>query len=134
MKGRIYFLQGEEREWEEREKRGRRRKNSTRVQPLLFRPHTRHHREEHSDKLLTLPQKVVFGHRMTVHMLFKVHECRPLGDACLAHAINFLLINIKIIKRLSRYRPNLLIIKKKQPKNTQISQVASFYFFLLLKI
>jgi hypothetical protein len=31
MKGRIYFLQGEE-----REKRGRRRKKSTRVQPLLF--------------------------------------------------------------------------------------------------
>ena len=112
MKGRIYFLQGEEREWEEREKRWRRRKKSTRVQPLLFRPHTRHHREEHNDKLLTLPQKVVFGHGMTVHMLFKVHECRPFGDACLAHAINFLLINIKIIKRLSRHRPNLLIIKK----------------------
>jgi hypothetical protein len=112
MKGRIYFLQGEEREWEEREKRWRTRKKSTRVQPLLFRPHTRHHREEHNDKLLTLPQKVVFGHGMTVHMLFKVHECRPFGDACVAHAINFFLINIKIIKRLSRHRPNLLIIKK----------------------
>jgi hypothetical protein len=47
------------------------------------------------------------------------------------------LINIKIIKRPRHHQSNLLIKKKKKkkkPENTQIPLVASFNFFLFLRV